>query len=135
MAVRANLSECRRLPDHVWLECGLFIGLGGESDKKAADEQDEDTFSHVPVCMLQVLDHLAGEWSRFTSINQIAAACHDFVPHDLLAIAQLFDKVAQERGEVDLEIDKVLLQKQCHDFYRCKRYFEVDIRNVLINEA
>ena len=70
----------------------------------------------MPVGMLQIFDDLAGEWGWFTSINKIAAAQHNLISHDLLAIAKFFDKIAQERGKVDLEIDEVLLQKQGHDF-------------------
>ena len=55
----------------------------------------------MPVRMLQELDYLGGEWGWLTSINKIATARHDFIPHDLFAIAELFNKVAQKGGKVD----------------------------------
>ena len=89
----------------------------------------------MPVSVLQVLDDLASEGHRFAPVDQIAAAVHDHVTYDLLAIAELFNQVAQEAGEVDLQIDKILLQEHSHDFDGGEGDFEVYIRDELVDEA
>ena len=65
----------------------------------------------MPIRVLQILDHLTGERDRLTTIYQIAAALHDHVSYNLLAVAELLYQVAQQRVEVDLKIDEVFLEE------------------------
>ena len=50
------------------------------------------------------------------TLYQIAAAVHDHIPHDLFGVAQLLNKIAQQRVKVDLQVDQVFLQQDCYDF-------------------
>ena len=75
------------------------------------------------------------EGNRLASVNQIAAAVHNHVSNDLLAVTQFLDQVAEERGKVDFQIDEVLLEQQSDYFDGGQRDLEVDIRDELIDEA
>lgn len=63
----------------------------------------------MPVRMLQVLDYLGGEGSWFATIYQIAAAVHNHVTDDLLAVTKFLYQVAQQDVEIDFQIYEVFL--------------------------
>lgn len=89
----------------------------------------------MPIGVLQVLDDLAREHDWLAPCDQVAAALHDDVADDLLAIAELLNQVSQEALKVHLQVNHVLLEQQGHHFDRGERDLEVDVRDELVDEA
>ena len=76
-----------------------------------------------------------GERHWFILRNQVVAAFHDHISHNLLAIAELLNQVAQQGRKVHLWAQQVLLQHDRHDLDRGQRDLKVDVRDELLNEA
>ena len=92
----------------------------GGSDEYAPDEKDKDTFTHVPVGVLQVLKDLTGKWYWLTAVYQIAAALHNRVSDNLFTITELLNQITQQRRKVDFQVHQIVLKKTGHDTDRCE---------------
>lgn len=76
-----------------------------------------------------------GERHWFILRNQVVAAFHDHISHNLLTIAELLNQIAQQRRKVHLWAQQVLLQHDRHDLDRGQRDLKVDVRDELLDEA
>ena len=89
----------------------------------------------MPVGVLEILDYLQRQHVWFHAIDHLSTTLHYHITHNLLAVTKFLDQVSQQRDEVLLQISHVFLQEKGHDFYGCKAYFEVYVRNELVNES
>ena len=89
----------------------------------------------MPVSVLEEFDDLTSKSHRLASVDEVAAAFHDHISDHLFRVRQLFNEIAKQRSEVELQIDEVFLQQNGHNLDRGKWDFEVDICDELVDEA